>query len=80
MHWSVNFFAGIACMALAVNFFAAAYGLRLGFKPLPTAAVSIRDSLGQWRIPNPEEAARLNIPLTQNNGTDNLIPPGVVSR
>lgn len=32
--WWVNALAGVVCMALAVNFFAQAYGLRLGGTPV----------------------------------------------
>lgn len=41
--WWVNFLAGCVCSALAVNFFAQAYGLRLGGRPLDTSTLPIVD-------------------------------------
>lgn len=32
--WWANWLSGLVCLALAINFFAMAYGLRLGGKPL----------------------------------------------
>ena len=49
--WWVNAIAGIACIALGVNFIAQAYGLRLGGKPLDTTTLPTVSSL----------------PITQNN-------------
>lgn len=37
--WWINWLAGFLCVALAVNFFAQAYGLRLGGKPLDTTTL-----------------------------------------
>ena len=37
--WWVNAIAGIACLALGINFIAQAYGLRLGGKPLDTTTL-----------------------------------------
>lgn len=61
----VNFVAGLTCVGLAVNFFAMAYEPKIK-RPTVSDAMPLVDG-GQWRIPSAEEAARLNIPLTQNN-------------
>lgn len=37
--WWVNLISGVVCTLLAVNFYAQAYGLRLGGKPLDTATL-----------------------------------------
>lgn len=37
--WWVNAIAGVVSMATAVNFFAMAYGLRLGGQPLDTTTL-----------------------------------------
>ena len=57
----VNFVAGLACVGLAVNFFAMAYAPRV-----IGGQVSIGD-LHFGTPKSPEEAAGKIVPLTQNN-------------
>lgn len=55
--WWVNWLAGMTCLALAVNFLAAAYGLRLGGKPWDISHLKVTD---------PRQVIDV-VPLTQNN-------------
>jgi hypothetical protein len=47
--WWVNWLSGVVCLALAVNFFAASYGLRLGGKPLDTRTLPKFEPLAEFR-------------------------------
>ena len=55
--WWVNAIAGIACLALGINFIAQAYGLRLGGKPWDISHLKVTD---------PRQVIDV-LPLTQNN-------------
>lgn len=57
----VNFVAGLACTGLAVNFFAMAYA------PKSIGTIKADLNVRSYRPLTAEEAARNNIPLTQNN-------------
>lgn len=61
--WWVNAIAGIACIALGINFIAQAYGLRLGGKPLDISHLPVTDSRQVIDV----VPLTQYVPLTQNN-------------
>lgn len=61
--WWLNGAAGLVCIALAVNFFASAYGLRLGGKVMDISHLPVTDSRQVIDIVPSTQF----VPLTQNN-------------
>lgn len=73
--WWMNAIAGIACLALGINFIAQAYGLRLGGKPWDISHLPVTDprqvidivplNTKSFRIPSDEETRQNNVPLAR---------------
>ncbi len=65
--WWVNALSGMMCLALAVNFFAMAYGLRLGGKPLDVTTLPLQSSVPINQL-NP-----LTLPEEYRHLRDNMV-------